>query len=610
VKESGFKHLYGPVPSRRLGRSLGIDLVPFKTCTYDCVYCQLGRTTKKTLKRKEYVPVPEILLELKQKLAAGDTPDYISLAGSGEPTLNSGIGDLIKKIKSMTKIPVAVLTNGSLLWMREVQDALDAADLVLPSLDAGTAALFRHVNRPHRGLWFAQMVDGIAGFTKRFQGEVWLEVLLLAGVTGIPAEAQKIAAMVKRIGPARTQINTVTRPPAESYVCPVPSDQLVKLKDLFPGRVEIISASERPETFHLLIDETSAENVLALLRRRPCTSEDVAKGLGIHALAALKHLDALIREGQVTITRIDGRTFYAVIGAKTGIVIISGKGGTGKTSMAASFAVLAGRHSAAVIADCDVDAADLHLLLKPEIIRREKFVGGKKARIKTGHCIACGKCEEICNFNAVSFDGHGNGRVDRTFRIDPFACEGCGCCVRFCAEKAIEFQPVLSGEWYVSDTRCGPMVHARLGVAAENSGKLVSTVRREARRIAEAEKRDLIIVDGPPGIGCPVIASLTGATIVLVVTEPTVSGEHDLERVLKLARHFDMPAAVCVNKWDLNPEMTERIEDLARRSGATIAGRVRYDRAVTAAQMQELVVVETAAPCVADIQQVWKNINL
>jgi wyosine [tRNA(Phe)-imidazoG37] synthetase (radical SAM superfamily) len=315
---TGFRHVYGPVPSRRLGRSLGIDLVPFKTCTYDCVYCQLGRTTKKTIKRKEYVAVEEILLELKQKLAAGDIPDYISLAGSGEPTLNSRIGDLIKKIKSMTKIPVAVLTNGSLLWMREVQDALDAADLVLPSLDAGTDALFRQVNRPHRSLWYAQMVDGIAGFTKRFQGEVWLEVFLLAGVTGIPAEAQKIAAMVRRIGPARTQINTVTRPPAEAYAYPVPSDQLVKLKDFFPGRVEIISETERPGTSRSLKDETSAENVLALLRRCPCTSEDVAKGLGIHALMALKHLDALIQDGQVTITCIDGRTFYTAVGVKTG----------------------------------------------------------------------------------------------------------------------------------------------------------------------------------------------------------------------------------------------------------------------------------------------------
>ena len=197
-----------------------------------------------------------------------------------------------------------------------------------------------------------------------------------------------------------------------------------------------------------------------------------------------------------------------------------------------------------------------------------------------------------------------------TYTVDPFACEGCGVCVRFCPTQAIDFPERLSGEWMVSETRCGPMVHARLGVAAENSGKLVSIVRREARRIAEAENHPLIIVDGPPGIGCPVIASVTGATLVLAVTEPTVSGEHDLERVLSLTRHFNIPAAVCVNKWDLNAEMTERIEDKARKAGARIAGRIRYDRAVTLAQMQERAVVETEASCVEDIQHVWNELGL
>ncbi|MDO9585568.1 MAG: 4Fe-4S binding protein, partial [Syntrophales bacterium] len=196
------------------------------------------------------------------------------------------------------------------------------------------------------------------------------------------------------------------------------------------------------------------------------------------------------------------------------------------------------------------------------------------------------------------------------FSIDPVSCEGCGVCVRFCPEKAIDFPERLCGEWMVSDTRCGPMVHARLGVAAENSGKLVSTVRREARRIAEENGHSMVLVDGPPGIGCPVIASITGASLVFVVTEPTVSGEHDLERVLSLARHFTIPAAVCVNKWDINAEMTKRIEDKARRAGALIAGRIRYDRAVTLAQMQELAVVETEAPCAEDIRQIWNQIGL
>jgi MinD superfamily P-loop ATPase len=289
------------------------------------------------------------------------------------------------------------------------------------------------------------------------------------------------------------------------------------------------------------------------------------------------------------------------------LVVISGKGGTGKTSVTASFAVLADRP---VIADCDVDAADLHLVLMPRNTRRNQFLGGKKARIMPGHCTACGKCEELCNFDAIHYDGPGYGSVTRTFRIDSIACEGCGVCAWFCAEKAIEFKTVVSGEWMVSETRCGPMVHARLGVAAENSGKLVSTVRQEARRIAEEGHRSLVIVDGPPGIGCPVIASVTGATLVLVVTEPTVSGEHDLERVLSLTRHFNIDTAVCVNKWDLNSEKTEQIEERAKRAGARVAGRIRYDRSVTLAQMQERAVVETNAPCVEDIQHIWKQLEL
>jgi MinD superfamily P-loop ATPase len=327
------------------------------------------------------------------------------------------------------------------------------------------------------------------------------------------------------------------------------------------------------------------------------------------------------------------------------LVVISGKGGTGKTSLAASFAVLADRP---VIADCDVDAADLHLVLSPRVQERHPFRSGHEAVIRRDDCTGCGVCLAQCRFGAVltpavqderrtaararsncsdcaycerSCDLRTNtiiaeigGTVGKTrpaaYAVDPIACEGCGVCIRFCPEKAIDFPERLSGEWMVSETRCGPMVHARLGVAAENSGKLVSLVRREARRIAEAGTHPLIIVDGPPGIGCPVIASVTGATLVLAVTEPTVSGEHDLERVLSLTRHFDIPAAVCVNKWDLNAEMTGSIEDKARKAGARVVGRVRYDRAVTLAQMQERAVVETEAPCVEDIRLIWDELDL
>ncbi|MGB7629601.1 MAG: ATP-binding protein, partial [Candidatus Deferrimicrobium sp.] len=222
------------------------------------------------------------------------------------------------------------------------------------------------------------------------------------------------------------------------------------------------------------------------------------------------------------------------------LVIISGKGGTGKTSLTASFVVLADRP---VIADCDVDAADLHLVLSPRINERHEFRSGHEAVIRQDDCNGCGTCLADCRFDAVRMNGKAAGNA--TFVIDPVACEGCGVCIRFCPEKAIDFPERPCGEWMISETRCGPMVHARLGVGAENSGKLVSTVRREARRIAEEEHRFLVIVDGPPGIGCPVIASVTGATHVLAVTEPTVSGEHDLERVLSLTRHFSIPAAVC-----------------------------------------------------------------
>ncbi len=308
----GFKHIYGPVPSRRLGRSLGIDLVPFKTCTYDCVYCQLGRTTNKTIKRGNYVAVEDVLTELEQKLAAGDTPDYISLAGSGEPTLNSGIGELISKIRNLTDIPLAVLTNGSLLWMTDVQDELMGADLVLPSLDAGNGHLFRYVNRPHDGISFERMVDGIAGFTKRFSGEVWLEVLLLAGVTGIPSEMKKISALTRKIGPARVQLNTVSRPPAEGFALAVPPDRMPTLKSFIPGVVDIISENERDEAHVRVSNEARETDILSLLRRHPCTSEDVAAGLGIHINEALKFLEALIASGKAHTTVVERRYFYTV----------------------------------------------------------------------------------------------------------------------------------------------------------------------------------------------------------------------------------------------------------------------------------------------------------
>jgi MinD superfamily P-loop ATPase len=285
------------------------------------------------------------------------------------------------------------------------------------------------------------------------------------------------------------------------------------------------------------------------------------------------------------------------------LVVISGKGGTGKTSLVASFAALAKN---AVLADCDVDAADLHLLAAPRVVRSELFTGGKRAKIDASLCTGCGQCEELCHFHAVCSSAPGDIVWTPTYRIDPMACEGCGVCAWFCPAQAIELKPAINGEWFASETRFGPMVHARLGAAAENSGKLVSLVRTTAKQIAEERQIELVIIDGSPGIGCPVIASITGADLALVVTEPTPSGLHDMERVAELTRHFGIPVAVCINKWDLNAEMSSLIEAKARDRGMTLAGRVRYDRIVTEAQVEGKAIVEYSRDgSAADIHRVW-----
>ncbi len=309
-------HVYGPVPSRRLKRSLGVDLVPYKTCTYDCVYCQLGRTTNRTVRRREYVPVPAILAEIEEKLSRRPLPDYISLAGSGEPTLNTGLGDLIDGIKRLTRVPVAVLTNGSLLWKREVQDSLISADLVLPSLDAGDEGLFQCVNRPHRSLAFARTAEGIAEFTARFPGKVWLEVFLLAGLTAWDREVEKIARWAKKIRPERVQLNTVSRPPAEDFAFAVSREELERLARRFPGRAEVINENPRIAGGARKADGAADREILSLLNRRPCTVRGVALGLGLNAAQASKRLEALCRKGLVGIVRRDRDLFFDAMRAQ------------------------------------------------------------------------------------------------------------------------------------------------------------------------------------------------------------------------------------------------------------------------------------------------------
>lgn len=288
------------------------------------------------------------------------------------------------------------------------------------------------------------------------------------------------------------------------------------------------------------------------------------------------------------------------------LVVISGKGGTGKTSITAAFAVLA--QGRAVLADCDVDAADLHLVLPPDISKIHDFYSGREAVIRESECVGCGDCLELCRFAAVERVKEADGQ--KRYTIDPLACEGCGVCVRFCPVEAIEFPDSLCGEWMLSATRCGSMVHAQLHTGAENSGKLVAAVRSEARQVAERQGKTVIITDGPPGIGCPVIAAITGADQLLVVTEPTVSGEHDLKRVLQLAEHFKMSAAVCVNKWDINREATERIERMALAMGAQLVGRIRHDKSVTAAQVVGKSVVEMAAAAGDDIRAIFEKLQI
>jgi len=310
VRKETYKYLYGPVPSRRLGRSLGVDLVPFKTCTYDCVYCQLGRTTDKTLERKEYVTAEAILSELERKLAEADKPDYITLAGSGEPTLNCCIGKIIREIKGMTDIPVAVLTNGSLLWMEAVQEALLQADLVIPSLDAGDDLFFQCVSRPHASIEFDRMVEGLATFTKRFKGKLWLEVLLLAGFTDAATEVKKIAAIANGLGVARIQLNTATRPPAEDFALALSSGQLLELKGLFQGQVDVISENVREITEDATLGQAADADIVALLNRRPCTVEGIAAGLALRPNEVLKRVLLLRQRGAVKAVRKENTLYY------------------------------------------------------------------------------------------------------------------------------------------------------------------------------------------------------------------------------------------------------------------------------------------------------------
>lgn len=282
------------------------------------------------------------------------------------------------------------------------------------------------------------------------------------------------------------------------------------------------------------------------------------------------------------------------------LAVVSGKGGTGKTTLAASFASMA-EH--AVFADCDVDAPDLHLLMRPEVRERALFRGGRKPFLDLEKCTPCGRCFDACRFDAIFRDGAEGG-----YGIDRFACEGCGFCFRVCPDDAIRMEECVCGEWFISRTRWGPMAHAQLGAGEENSGKLVTLVRNQARLLAEEEGRNLILIDGPPGIGCPVISAITGVDRVLIVSEPTLSGRHDLKRIAELTGTLGVKAAVCVNKHDLNPDVDAEIEAWCRRRELAFAGRIPFDRGVMDALARGEAVPESGGgPASEAIGAVWRE---
>ncbi len=308
-KKERIGSVFGPVPSRRLGRSLGVDLVPFKTCSYDCIYCQLGRTTCKTTERREWVPLDDVVDEVRSRLSS--QPDHITLSGSGEPTLYSRLGDLIDRIKGMTDIPVAVLTNGSLLWRPDVLGEIENVDLLIPSLDAGDERSFGQVNRPHDAVSFERLVDGLVSARKTCRGEYWLEMLVMLGFTASEADIGKLAQWVQRIKPHRLQLNTVTRPPAERYAEAVPREQLLDLAHQFVPTAEIIA--DRRDVRNEPHDFAGLMEVLNLLRRRPCSVEDIAIGLGMNQNEVVKCVEALQREELLETAHTFGRCYYRAI---------------------------------------------------------------------------------------------------------------------------------------------------------------------------------------------------------------------------------------------------------------------------------------------------------
>ncbi len=301
-------HVYGPVPSRRLGFSLGIDIIPFKTCAFDCIYCQLGPTTLKTINRKKYFPLKDILFSIKKKLASGHRIDTITLSGSGEPTLNSDIGKLIREIKKTTSIPVAVLTNSSLLNRKRVRKDLLAADLVVPSLDAATLEAFAKTNRPHSSLKLEEIIKGLEKFRQEFKGSIWLEIMLVKGVNDSSPHLRRLKKVIAKIKPEKIHLNTVVRPPAEKSARSLSLRELEKIKKFFGKNTEIIAEFDKKA--QKLSSEDLEKAILSMIQRRPVTLSDISTSLGAHKNEVLKYLNFLIREGKIQSASHEGSKYY------------------------------------------------------------------------------------------------------------------------------------------------------------------------------------------------------------------------------------------------------------------------------------------------------------
>lgn len=301
-------YIYGPVPSWRLGRSLGVDVIPFKICSFNCIYCETGRTTNLTLERKEYVPKTSVIEELKAFLSKRKNIDYITFSGSGEPTLNSRIGEMINEVKKLTDIPVAVVTNSSLLNREEVRRELREADVVLPSLDVVSRSLFESLNRPHPSLKIEEIIEGLIKFRKEFRNKIWLEILLVKGINDGPEEIQKLAEIIEKIKPDKVQLNTVVRPPAEEEVFALNQKELRSIQRQLPGKVEIVRKFKKiSKGEHIEKLETDIKN---LLKRRPCTLSDISSALRVNSKEVMKNLTILERRAEIKAELHNKKRYY------------------------------------------------------------------------------------------------------------------------------------------------------------------------------------------------------------------------------------------------------------------------------------------------------------